>query len=172
MFVTWSTKRTKADTTGDERAVLTSLLEFHRETLLAKCEGISDAQLKERAVPPSALSLLGLLRHAIQVEIFWTQECLEGRKPDYPFKNPDVPDCEFEDLDSMPVEEVFFRYLACVEVSRTSMASYDFDQLKFSRAFGREVSVRFIYIHLLEEYARHCGHADLLREAVDGRTGY
>lgn len=172
MFTTWGTKRTAADTTGDERAVLTSLLEFHRETLFAKCEGISEAQLKKRAVPPSAMSLLGLLRHMIQVEMFWTQECLEGRRPEYPFENLEVPDSEFEDLESMSVEEVFFRYLAAVEVSRTSLASYDFDELKFARILRQEVSVRFIHTHLLEEYARHCGHADLLREAVDGKTGY
>ena len=172
MFTTWNSKRTTADATGDERAVATSLLEFHRETLFAKCEGISEEQLKKRAIPPSAMSLLGLLRHMIQVEMLWTQECLEGRNPEYPFKNPEVPDSEFEALDSMPVEEVFFRYLAAVEISRTSLASYDFDELKFARIFHREVSVRFIHIHLLEEYARHCGHADLLREAVDGRTGY
>ena len=174
MFTGWPVKRTPPSYTGDERSILNSLLDFHRETALAKCEGLTDDQLRSQPVPGSPHSLIGLLRHLTYVELYWCQEVVAQRGSDeigYPFGSADN-DADFFEVHSHSGDEVFTIYSEAVKTGRESLARVDFDELRFSAAFNRELSIRFIHAHMLEEYARHCGHIDMLREALDGKIGY
>jgi uncharacterized damage-inducible protein DinB len=155
---------------GDERAMLTGWLEFHRATLLHKCEGLTGAQLAERSVPPSGMSLLGLVRHLTLIERAWFRR---------PFGADDDPEPlpwgeDFDHLDPDGVDDDLAAYRSEVERSRELADSIpDLDRTGLGWRGGREVTVslRWIYLHVIEEYARHNGHADLLRERVDGATG-
>jgi uncharacterized damage-inducible protein DinB len=157
---------------ADERTMLEAWLDFHRATLLGKCDGLDDAQLKTRSVPPSSLSLLGLVRHMTEVERSWFRRVLldEDAQPLY-YSDTD-PDGDFDHLGSAAVAEVFAAFRAEVEACRAIAAQQgDLDVLASRRRHGAEVSLRWIYVHMIEEYARHNGHADLLRERIDGATG-
>ncbi len=174
MFTPWPKDRTPARVTGDERAMANSLLDFHRETVLAKCEELSEEQLRTTPVPNSPHSLIGILRHLTHAELFWSQEVLEGKSVHeigY-FYGTENDDPDFFNLISHPISEVFTNFQSSVDRSRKSMASKDLDAHFFSSAYGREVSARFVHLHLLEEYARHLGHMDMIREALDGKIGY
>jgi uncharacterized damage-inducible protein DinB len=133
-----------------------------------KCSGLDDAQLKRRAAEPSTLSLLGLVRHMTEVERSWFRRRIAGESPDVagPIYYTDARrDDDFDALDSTEVSAVFDRYLQEIELCRRIFEAADLD------AVVGENSVRWIVTHMLEEYARHNGHADLLRERIDGRTG-
>ena len=151
-----------------------SLLDFHRETALAKCEGLSEAELRARPVPNSPHSLIGILRHLTHAELFWSQEVLEGKSADAVgyFYGSEDNDPDFFNVTSHSSSEVFTNFSATVAAARASMLAKELDDLFFSPAYGREVSCRFVHLHLLEEYARHLGHMDMLREALDGKIGY
>ncbi len=150
--------------------MLDAWLDYHRATLLWKCAGLTETQLKERSCPPSSLSLLGLLRHMTDVENGWFAGNLtgEGNRPRY--YGPDQPDGEFDNLDSAPTDEVFAAFVAECDRSREVTAGVDLDHTFVSRR-GNTISVRWVYTHMIEEYARHNGHADLLRERIDGAVG-
>ena len=174
MFTGWPVKRTSPAFTGDERAILNSLLDFHRETALAKCEGLSDQQLRTQAISGSPHSLIGILRHLTYVELFWTQEVVEKRtfeEVGYPYGSADN-DADFFETGSHSGVDAMQLFSAAVAQGRATLAKSDFDELRFASAFNAEVSIRFIHAHMLEEYARHCGHIDMLREALDGQIGY
>lgn len=154
----------------DERDMLNGWLDYHRATLALKCSGLSDAQLKERAVPPSRLSLLGLLRHMAEVERGWFRQALDGEEARPVYYSDEEPDGDFDDLDGARVEEVFARWQdECAHARRLVAAETSLD----ARSRGRDgrFSLRWILTHMVEEYARHNGHADLLRERVDGSVG-
>jgi uncharacterized damage-inducible protein DinB len=155
-----------------ERAVLTQYLDYHRMTVELKCDGLDAAQLATRSVPPSTLSLLGLVRHLARVEHSWTRRVLEGR-PDLPrlYRTDDEPDLDFEGAvaDDAVVADAWQSWRTEVAHARAVLAGRDLDELV--EVHGNEVEVRDIVVHLIEEYARHVGHADLLRECLDGRTG-
>ena len=164
--------RTEPPHQGDERTILTSFLDYHRDTLMWKCEGLTESQLRERAVPPSSLSLLGLVRHLTEVERSWFRRVLidEDAPPIY-YTDAD-PDGDFDHLDSTPVDEVFAAWRAEVDRAREIVA--EADSLETVAKEGRReppVNLRWILAHLIEEYARHNGHADLIRERIDGQTG-
>jgi uncharacterized damage-inducible protein DinB len=157
-----------------ELATIREYLTNYRKTLEMKCEGLSPEQLATRSVPPSTMSLLGLVRHMARVEHNWFQRTLQG-KPDEPrpFWSADNHDLDFDGAVADPavVEEAFTVWKAQI-----SAADQWLDRLTDLGATahtprGDEASVRDILIHMIEEYARHCGHADLLRERIDGRTG-
>jgi uncharacterized damage-inducible protein DinB len=153
---------------ADERAMLEGWLEYHRATLLMKCAGLDDEQLRLRSAEPSALSLLGLVRHMTDVERGWFRRGVGGQQgPDVqPIYYSDArPEGDFEDLDDPDPAAVFAAYTEEVERCRAAAAGVPLD-----RVVG-EQSVRWIYLHMIEEYARHNGHADLLRERIDGSTG-
>jgi len=158
-------ERTRAPRIGDERTLLLGWLDFHRATLLMKCEGLDEAQLKLRACEPSTLSLLGLVRHMTEVERGWFRRSIGGEQVAPIYYSDQAPDDDFDALDSTPVSVVFERYLDEVELCRKIMDSAALDDVAGDR------SVRWIVIHMVEEYARHNGHADLLRERIDGATG-
>ena len=154
-----------------ERAMLEGWLEFHRTTLLLKCEGLDDAQRKARPVPTSKLSLHGLLRHMAEVERSWFRRALLS-EPDAPpiWYDPAIEDSELVPLDDADWEADLAAWRDECERSRTAAADHSLDDTGLR---GNDpCSLRWIYTHMIEEYARHNGHADLIRELVDGAVGW
>lgn len=160
----------------DERACLQGWLDFQRQTLLFKCAGLTHEQLAQRSIPPSRLSLLGLVRHMAEVEAWWFRSMLRGEHA-HGFYGPDGNEQgDFEDLDSVPAEEVFARYAEECRLADAAAADLALEDTFENPYWGRGAAVqhldlRWVYLHMIEEYARHNGHADLLRELIDGRTG-
>ncbi|MDF3291684.1 DinB family protein [Streptomyces sp. RB6PN23] len=163
-------ERTDTPTTADERTTLEAMLDYHRATLAMKCEGLSDEQLRTATVPPSELTLLGLVRHLAEVECGWFRNVLgaEDAKPLY-YSDEDR-DGEFHDLDSADTEEAFATWREQIDRARRLAAAHSLDDTGTRRG-GGTYSLRWIYVHMIEEYARHNGHADLIRERIDGVTG-
>jgi uncharacterized damage-inducible protein DinB len=160
---------------ADEREMLTGWLEHHRAILLWKCEGLSDDQLKKRAVPPSTLSLLGLVRHMTDVERGWFQWALLGEDIPFAYDRSADQDAAFNDVDGADPAEAFRAYEQECAAARQALAeAADLDVLSKRPPEGTDEpwSLRWIVTHMIEEYARHNGHADLLRESIDGVTGY
>ena len=158
-----------------EKATLQEYLGNYRLTLDMKCGGLDAVQLAIRSVPPSTLSLLGLIRHLAQVENHWFQRVLQG-KTDRPrmFKRDDDKDADFNGAvaDSAVVEEAFNAWKAEIAAADEWLEALDEHDLgRDVSDDGDTVSVRDVLVHVIEEYARHAGHADLLRECIDGRTG-
>ncbi len=155
----------------DETTTLTEFLDYYRASLLLKVEGLDDDRARLRSCPPSTLSLLGLVRHMAEVERNWFRWVLVGEDaPPLYFTDDD------EDLDMHPpVDATLAEALATlageVDFARAAVASATLDQVGRSQRHGQDVNVRWIMVHMIEEYARHCGHADLLRESIDGVTG-
>jgi uncharacterized damage-inducible protein DinB len=151
--------------------MLESWLEFHRMTLVIKCEGLDDAQRKARPVQTSKLSLHGLVRHMAEVERNWFRRVLLEMPPiDHIWADPAVDDSELVPLDGADWEADLAEFQAECERCREAAAGHDLDHTGVRR--GTEVSLRWIYLHMIEEYARHNGHADLIRELVDGSVGW
>jgi uncharacterized damage-inducible protein DinB len=157
---------------GPERAQLESWLDFHRATLVTKCAGLDLESLCARPVASSTLSLLGLLRHMTMVEQVWFQMTLAGHEVAPYYRRDDDRDADFNDLASATLDDVVALFHATCETSRELAAAHDLDDMAAVVRRGRAVDLRWIYIHMIEEYARHNGHADLLRELIDGATGY
>ncbi|MEV6209900.1 DinB family protein [Kitasatospora sp. NPDC051914] len=157
---------------GDEREILTSYLEFHRETLALKCAGLTAAQLSEHTVPPSGLTLHGLLRHLAGVERWWLHLQFAGLDVEMLYYSDDDPEQDFERLDGDPTEALAVWRAQCERSREIVAAAPSLDVTGVHRATGQPVSLRRILVHMLAEYARHNGHADLLRERIDGATGY
>jgi uncharacterized damage-inducible protein DinB len=154
--------------------MLNGWLDFHRWILLWKCEGLTEGQLKQRAVPPSSLSLLGLVRHMAEVERGWFRVVLLGEDVPDLYTTPEGPDPDFNGVDDADVAETFETFeQECAAAREAVAAAPDLDLLskKRSERTGEAWSLRWILSHMIEEYARHNGHADLLRECIDGATG-
>ncbi|WP_208983297.1 DinB family protein [Geodermatophilus obscurus] len=172
--VTPQDDRTEAPLVGDEVPLLTGFLDFQRQTLAWKCAGLSPQQLATRAVATSDLTLLGMVRHLAAVETGWLVGF--GGLPHDAW--PDVVrdrDEQFR-VDSTTVTQEDVDAAWAIWHAVTRAVGTVVDQLPFDtadRPWGRddEFSLRWILLHLVEEYARHNGHADLLREALDGATG-
>jgi uncharacterized damage-inducible protein DinB len=154
-----------------ERAMLEGWLEIHRATLLDKCEGLDPAQLAARSVPPSTLSLLGLVRHMSEVERHWFARMLEGERVHPRYVSREDPDGDFDGASADNAGEAFANFAADCDRSRVIAADSDLDRVAGRELMGGEVTLRWILVHMIEEYARHNGHADLLRECIDGSTG-
>jgi uncharacterized damage-inducible protein DinB len=175
MTDTWTAaqvERTEPGHVLGERAALEAWLDFHRETLLYKCAGLTADQLKERAVPPSRLSLLGLVRHMTEVERWWFR--MHAAETDLPFPyDPDGSSQDFEALDDADAAANIEAYKQEITQARAAVAAKRLDDVVPSRGDHPERvhDIRWIYLHMIEEYARHNGHADLIRERIDGVTG-
>lgn len=162
---------------ADEFTSLTAFLDFQRATVLLKVEGLGCDQLGWAAVPTTTLTLAGLVKHLALVEDSWLQETFLGRPLPQPWASAPFdadPDWEFSSAVGDDPKELVGLYLAAIRRSRDAVAAAgSLDQLSVhvGRREGRTFSLRWILLHLVEETARHAGHADLLREAVDGRTG-
>lgn len=154
---------------GTEPEVVWAMVDFYRGTLLNKCLGLTDEQMALRSVEPSLLSLLGLLRHMTEVERYWFEEIIlqETSSPIY----GRGADADLNNLESAPFDEVVSRFLTSCARSRSIASGQSLDRLVPCDMFGKPVGIRWIAVHMVEEYARHCGHADLLREAIDGTAG-
>jgi uncharacterized damage-inducible protein DinB len=157
---------------GGERATLAEFLRGQRLTLELKCAGLDAEQLARRAVEPSTMSLLGLVRHMAEVERAWFRvrfaESAEGKR----YQTADDPDSDFNGAvaDQAVVDEAWAAWRAEMAFANDFIADHDFDFVgKDSK--GEPVSLRELIVHMIEEYARHNGHADLLRERIDGRVG-
>jgi Protein of unknown function (DUF664) len=152
--------------------MLDQWLDYHRATLRRKCAGLDDAQLRTASCSPSDLTLLGLVRHLTDVERGWFLRGVAGRSanqiPPLYYSDED-PDGDFENLDGASTESVFDAYDAAIADIRAAIADAGLDQT-FSNG-ATPCSVRWVYLHMIEEYARHNGHADLIRERIDGATG-
>jgi hypothetical protein len=164
--------RTDPPYVADERTMLEQWLDYHRATLRVKCAGLSAEQLRRRSCEPSSLSLLGLVRHMTEVERGWFLRGVAGRPraevaPMY--YREDNPDGDFDDVDAADPDATFAAYDEALAQCREAAAGADLDDTFDNR--GAPCSVRWVFVHMIEEYARHNGHADLLRERVDGATG-
>ena len=156
---------------ASEHAMLESWLDFHRAALLAKCEGLDDEQLRMRSVRPSALSLHGLVRHMTEVERNWFRRVLLDEEVAHLYCTDGNEDGDFDDVDAADVSADFVRFRQEVEHCRRISAEHtDLDAVGTGQRHGNYVSLRWIYVHMIEEYAQHNGHADLLRERIDGVT--
>jgi uncharacterized damage-inducible protein DinB len=155
---------------ADERTMLETWLEFHRVTLLLKCEDLDDAGRKARPIESSKLSLHGLVRHMAAVEQNWFRRVLLC-DTDAPllFIDREIEDRELVPLDDADWEADLAVWQAECEASRAAAAQHGLDDTGVRR--GKPCSLRWIYVHMIEEYARHNGHADLIRELIDGAVG-
>jgi Protein of unknown function (DUF664) len=152
----------------DERSVLLGYLDYHRAVLARKAEGITDEQARVAACPPSDLTLLGLIRHMTGVERFWFRESLtaEDVAPVY-----GEDDEDFRVPTDATVAEALSAYWDEIGVANRNLAAAAPDGLTPGPPDPGKHTVRRMMVHMIEEYARHCGHADLLRQAIDGATG-
>ena len=155
-----------------EKAVLAEYLDHYRMTLEMKCDGLDAEQLARRSVPPSTMSLLGLVRHLAMVEHTWFRRVIGGQ-PDLPrpFKSDEDRDLDFNGAvaDDEVVSEAWETWWREIAHARKVYVDLDLDATVL--VHGEAAEVRDIIVHMVEEYARHVGHADLLRECIDGRTG-
>lgn len=155
--------------TGDERAVLESFLDFHRAIVLRKARGLAHADASRRLVP-SLTTLAGLLKHLALVERNWFP-CLFAPEPgDVYLTSEEEAEASFTLDPGETVETLAAAYQAACDRSRAVAARFDLDHVVPHPQLG-EVSLRWVLVHLIEETARHAGHADILRELTDGTTG-
>ncbi len=154
---------------GDERATLAGYLDFHRDTLMWKCAGLTDEQLKARPLPTTNLSLLGLVRHLADVERSWFRRRVAGEDAPPIFYTEAEPDLDIDPPpDADPAADIAV-WRAEVAACDAAVAGRDLDGTFVSRT--ETLSLRWLYSHMIEEYARHNGHADLIRQAIDGAVG-
>ena len=166
-----TTERPDPPLTGDERVMLRTFLDYHRATLAMKCDGLSDEELRRPSMPPSTLSLLGLVRHMAEVERTWFRRVIDRE---------DIPpvwsaDGDFQlayDASRATRAKAFGAWQAEIEQARRIEEAADsLDMTVHNPRWGEDVSLRLVMLHLIHEYARHNGHADLLREGIDGTVG-
>lgn len=167
-----TTERVGPPLTGGERETLRAFLDFHRATLAMKCDGLSDEDLRRRSMPPSALTLLGLVRHMAEVERTWFRRVMGGEE-DIPLVWSAEGDYQAAyDASSATRQEAFAAWQAEVEhARRVEKAAESLDVTGYQPRWGADVSLRLVMLHLIHEYARHNGHADFLREGIDGTVG-
>ncbi|MFE9581882.1 DinB family protein [Nocardia sp. NPDC006044] len=173
--MTWTAPdrtRSKPPLIADERPMLQAWLDFHRDTLLRKCAGLDAKQLGERPVPPSAMSLHGLVRHLSEVERGWFRVAAAGIDLDYVYSRADNPNSDFDNTEQSDPATDLAQYLKEVELADAAVADLSLEHT-FAHPRRPELTynLRWVYTHMIEEYARHNGHADLLRERIDGATG-
>lgn len=165
-------ERTEVPLSGDEHHMLASFLDFQRETLAWKCSGLDSEQLRHASVPPSKLSLLGLVRHLTENERGWFHEVMAGEETPPLYFSDEDPDGDFHVTDADTWDDAYAAWQTSIARSKELAAGRSLDDLSagLDRS-GKPYSLRWIYTHMIEEYARHNGHADLIREVIDGATG-
>ncbi|WP_433245983.1 DinB family protein [Streptosporangium sp. CA-135522] len=166
-----TTERMDPPRTAGERETLRVYLDFHRATLAMKCDGLSDEDLRRRSMPPSTLSLLGLVRHMAEVERTWFRRVINGE--DVPLVWSDEGDYQVAyDASGATRSEAFGAWQTEIEHSRRiEEEAKSLDVTGYQPRWGEDVSLRMVMLHLIHEYARHNGHADFLREGIDGTVG-
>ncbi|QBR93700.1 DinB family protein [Nocardioides euryhalodurans] len=160
------------EVTRGERDTVLGYLDAYRKTLVMKCEGLTPEQLATASVPPSNLTLLGLVRHMAAVEQSWFRRVMD-RHLELPrlYGKAQDRDADFTQVEPTQecVDEAFASLAREVSYAEDWVAAHDLDDL--GEHPDGEIELRDVLVHMVEEYARHCGHADLLRECLDGRTG-
>ncbi|MCC8247789.1 DinB family protein [Saccharothrix luteola] len=166
-----TTERVGPPLRADERETLRAFLDYHRATLAMKCDGLSTEDLRRRSMPPSTLTLLGLVRHMAEVERTWFRRVIN---------HEDVPlvwsaDGDFQvayDASTATRSEAFEAWRTEVEhARRIEREAESLDVTGHHERWGEDVSLRLVMLHVIHEYARHNGHADFLREGIDGTVG-
>ncbi len=166
-----NTDRIGPPLTGGERETLRAYLDFHRATMVQKCEGLPDEDLRRRSMPPSALSLLGLVRHMAEVERSWFRRVVDGEdvalvwSPDGDFQ------AAYEAATATRAETFTAWEREVAHARRIERGAPSLDVTGVDRMTGEAYSLRLVMLHMIQEYARHNGHADLLREGIDGTVG-
>jgi hypothetical protein len=164
--------RTDPPRDAGERETLLAFLEWHRETFVLKCTGVPPERLSERSVAPSGLSLHGILRHLAGVERWWMQRQFAGlREVPLLYYTDEEPNQDFDDLAGDPAEVLAVWRAECRR-SREIVAATPSLETTGTTEQGRTITLRWVLLHMIAEYARHNGHADLLRERIDGATGH
>ncbi|MEU1688594.1 DinB family protein [Micromonospora sp. NPDC005707] len=172
MFVTPEDDPRSEGGFDDELSVLVNYLRDQRLTLELKCAGLDAEQLARRSVPPSPMSLLGLVRHMAEVERGWFRRTMAGEDAPRIWRDQANPDADFNGAvgDPAVIEEAWAAWREEVAYAERFVAEAPNLDVKGRHGDG-EISLRELLVHMIEEYARHNGHADLLRELIDGRVG-
>jgi|DEB0MinimDraft_3_1074331.scaffolds.fasta_scaffold00005_20 uncharacterized damage-inducible protein DinB len=153
----------------DERQALDAQLRCQRESLQENCAGLDHEQLSIRPVATSLISLLGIVRHITDVERWWFRMNAAGERLDFRY-DPNLDDSDFRDLDSVSAEEVFTTYWAECTAADSAVAGLSLDDTFINDKRQARLDLRWAYLHMIEEYARHNGQADIIRELIDGRS--
>ncbi|MFI9048817.1 DinB family protein [Streptomyces sp. NPDC053427] len=172
--MTWTAPqiaRRELPAAAGEREMLQSWLDWHRETLFTKCAGLTPEQLLQASAPPSTLTLLGLVRHMALVERSWFRERFAGEELADLYDLARNVDADFDDAEAAGAETDFAVLRAEIEAADAAAKGRGLDETFVHERSGKTLNLRWIYVHMIEEYARHNGHADLLRERIDGATG-
>ena len=166
-----TTERIDPPLVGNERIMLRIFLDYHRTTLAMKCDGLTDEELRRQSMPPSSLSLLGLVRHMAEVERNWFRRVINGE--DIPLVWSEKGEFQVAYDASMATRaEAFGAWQTEIDRSRRiEEAAESLDLVRHNERWDEDLSLRLVMLHLIHEYARHNGHADLLREGIDGTVG-
>jgi uncharacterized damage-inducible protein DinB len=166
-----TTERIDPPLVGNERIMLRTFLDFHRATLAMKCDGLTDEALRCQSMPPSSLSLLGLIRHMAEVERNWFRRVINGE--DIPLVWSEKGDFQVAyDASTATRAEAFGAWQTEIERSRRiEETAESLDLVRHNERWDEDLSLRLVMLHLIHEYARHNRHADLLREGTDGTVG-
>ena len=154
-----------------EREALAAYLEYYRATVEMKCRGLTPEQTRTQSMPPSTLSLHGLVRHLAGVERWWFQQNFKRRDVPSLFVAADNPNLDFEPPSDADFAADLETWRAECAVSREIVAAHDLDDTARPLDWYEDIDLRWLVLRMITEYAQHCGHVDLLREGVDGRTG-
>ena len=166
-----SVERVRPPLVADESTMLTAWLDYHRETLAQKVTGVDPARVREAAVSPSSLSLLGLVRHMADNERHWFREVVAGEQVDEYWAPEDNPGADFSGAHPDGPDADIAEWWRAVAESRAVLEGRSLDELTAKEFPNGRMSLRWVVLHMIEEYARHNGHADLLRERLDGVVG-
>jgi uncharacterized damage-inducible protein DinB len=157
----------------DERSTLAEYLHAYRLTLELKCADLDAEQLARRSVPPSTMSLLGLVRHMADVESYWFRRVMNGEQAAFHYRTDDDREGAWEGATADPdqVADAWRSWHEEVAYAEAYVAAAEDLSVTGRMRDGGTISLREVLVHMIEEYARHAGHADLLRERIDGRVG-
>ncbi|MGD9995968.1 MAG: DinB family protein [Ilumatobacteraceae bacterium] len=162
--------RPEPDWASDERTTLVQFLDYYRTTLERQAFGLTDAQAATASTEPSMLTLTGLVRHMHDVERNWFRRCFDGETIDPEYYSRERPDGDLEVDESTSLAGAVAAWRAEIAICDRILGKVtDMNQLATGRSSsGGRPNMRWVLVHLIEEYARHCGHADLIRERIDG----
>jgi len=155
--------------TGDERSMLDGLLDYYRAAVLARCAGLGGSDLARRSLPPSTMSLLGIIRHLTDVERHWFRRRFAGERLPGAYATDADPDASFNNIGNDNAESDYADLLTEQQAARNAVAAMRLDHVYEHPRYGA-MSLRWVYLHMIGEYAGHAAHAALLREAIDGAT--
>ncbi|WP_263168016.1 DinB family protein [Streptomyces sp. SCSIO ZS0520] len=166
-----TTERTGPPLQGGERETLRAYLDFHRATLAMKCEGLTEEQLRRQSMPPSTLSLLGLVRHMAEVERTWFRRVIDAEDIELVWSPTGDYQVAYDAREASATEAFEAWETEVAHARRIEESAASLDVTGYQKRWGEHVSLRLVMLHLIHEYARHNGHADFLREAIDGSVG-